>query len=323
MKVFLGHHYFKVIDVPGDPGVLAVTNNKYQVLILGHGEMGRAMEYLLRDRHALTIWERHPKAGVPPIELENAAGQSDIILFCLPASPHFDLAGRLGPHRRPDSLCVTIAKGLDDQGRTAARALTEALGPQAPIAVLYGPMISEEIRAGRPAFAQAGVARAEDFTRLRTLFAGAPLYLEYSGDIAGLSWSAVLKNVYAILFGVADELCLGDNMRGYLAAAAMGEMERIVTGLGGTAGAARRLAGLGDLITTATSKGSHHHELGRQLARGETAALEGEGVHTLKTVRRHRLFDPRLHPLFELTGRLLDEPAATRELMKKFFEGLA
>ncbi len=85
----------------------------------------------------------------------------------------------------------------------------------------------------------------------------------------------MLKNVYAILFGVADGLELGDNMRGYLATAAMHELERIVAGLGGSAGAAHRLAGLGDLITTATSKGSHHHELGRRLARGDTGERSG------------------------------------------------
>jgi glycerol-3-phosphate dehydrogenase (NAD(P)+) len=292
------------------------------VLVLGHGEMGRAMEYLLHARHALTIWERRPQPGAPPVELESATAQQDVILFCLPANPHFELASRLRACLRPDTVCVSVAKGLDDQGRTAARALTQALGPEAPIAVLYGPMISEEIRAGRPAFAQAGVARAESFVRLRELFAGTPLHLEHSCDIEGISWSAVLKNVYAILFGVADELGLGDNMRGYLATAAMHELERIVAGLGASAGAAHGLAGLGDLITTATSKGSHHHELGRRLVRGETAALEGEGVHTLKMVRAHRLFDPRHHPLFDLIGRLLDQPEAARALMKIFLEGL-
>jgi glycerol-3-phosphate dehydrogenase (NAD(P)+) len=281
------------------------------------------MEHLLHERHALTIWERRPTPNVAPVALESAAVQQDIILFCLPANPHFDLATRLRVGLRPDAVCVSIAKGLDDQGRTAARALAQALGPQAAIAGLYGPMISEEIRAGRPAFAQAGAARAENFARLRQLFAGTSLYLEHSTDIEGISWAAVLKNVYAILFGVADGLELGDNMRGYLATAAMHELERIVAGLGGSAGAAHRLAGLGDLITTATSKGSHHHELGRQLARGETGALEGEGVHTLKMVRAHRLFDPRPHPLFDLAGRLLDQPAAAHALMKNFLEQLA
>ncbi|MEW6331686.1 MAG: hypothetical protein AB1560_09525 [Pseudomonadota bacterium] len=299
------------------------SNPSFRVLILGHGEMGRAMEHLLRAHHALTIWERHPAPNVPPVALESAAARQDIILFCLPAQPHFDLATRLRPHLPPDSLCVSIAKGLDDQGRTAARALARALGPQAAIAVLYGPMISEEIRAGRPAFAQAGTARAENFARLRRLFAGTALCLEHSTDIEGISWAAVLKNVYAILFGVADGLELGDNMRGYLATAAMHELERIVAGLGGSAGAAHRLAGLGDLITTATSKGSHHHELGRRLARGETGALEGEGVHTLRMVRTHRLFDTRPHPLFDLAGRLLDQPATARALLKNFLEQLA
>jgi glycerol-3-phosphate dehydrogenase (NAD(P)+) len=299
------------------------NSNNFKVLILGHGEMGRAMEHLLHERHALAIWERRPAPNVPPVALESVAVQQDIILFCLPAIPHFELATRLRACLRPGTVCVSIAKGLDDQGRTAARALAQALGPQAAIAVLYGPMISEEIRAGRPAFAQAGTARAESFARLRQLFAGTSLYLEHSTDIEGISWSAVLKNAYAILFGVADELGLGDNMRGYLATAAMHELERIVAGLGGSAGAAHRLAGLGDLITTATSKGSHHHELGRRLARGETATLEGEGVHTLKMVRAHRLFDPRPHPLFDLVGRLLDKPSATRELMKNFLEQLA
>ena len=281
------------------------------------------MEYLLHSRHALTIWQRHPAPNLPPVVLESATVQQDIILFCLPAQPHFELATRLRARLRPDTLCVSVAKGLDDQGRTAARALAQALGPEAPIAVLYGPMIAEEIRAGRPAFAQAGTARAESFDRLRDLFAGTSLYLEHSTDLEGISWVAVLKNVYAILFGVADELGLGDNMRGYLATAAMHELERIVAGLGGSAGAAHRLAGLGDLITTATSKGSHHHELGRLLVRGETAALEGEGVHTLKTVRAQRLFDPRPHPLFDLVGRLLDKPSAARELTKNFLEQLA
>lgn len=285
--------------------------------------MGRAMEYLLQQRHRLTIWERHPSAGMPAVDLESTVTEQDVVLFCLPAKPHFELAARLRARRHPDSLCVSIAKGLDDAGRTAAQALAQALGPEAPIAVLYGPMISEEIRAGRPGFAQVGAARADSFARLRGLFVGTPLHLEHSTDIEGLSWSAVLKNVYAILFGAAEELGLGDNMRGYLAAAALHELERIVTGLGGSAGVARGLAGLGDLITTATSHGSHHRELGHRLIRGKSGTLEGEGAHTLKMVRAHRLFDTRHHPLFDLIGQLLDKPATAREQMKNFLGRLA
>ncbi len=284
--------------------------------------MGLAMEYLLHPRHALTLWERRPKPGTPPVVLESVAAAQDFVLFCLPASPHFDLASRLRLHLRRDCLCLSIAKGLDDRGRTAAGALREALGTDAPLGVLYGPMISEEIRAGRPAFAQAGVSQAEAYERVRALFSGTPLYLEHSTDITGISWAAVLKNVYAILFGVTDELELGDNIRGYLAAAVMDELGRITTGLGGSPQAPHRLAGLGDLITTATSRGSHHHELGRRLARGQTEALQGEGVHTLKMVHAHRLFDPRRYPLLDLIGHLLAEPATAGTQMQNFLDRL-
>jgi len=295
------------------------TANPFQALILGHGEMGHAMEHLLH-RHTLTVWERHPKSGGPPVDLEAVAARQDFVLFCLPSSPHFDLAGRLRPHLRRDCLCLSIAKGLDERGRTSAQALSDALGSGDAFAVLYGPMISEEIRAGRPGFAQVGTPRAGAYESIRQLFAGTPLYLEHTTDVTGISWSAVLKNVYALLFGVADELRLGDNMRGYLAAGVLDELTRIVTSLGGSAEATRRLAGLGDLITTATSAGSHHRELGRRLARGGTEAIEGEGVHTLKMIRAHELFDSLHHPLFDLIGRLLAEPATTRVQMQDFVD---
>lgn len=283
--------------------------------------MGRAMEYLLRPHHRLTLWQRHPKPGSPAVALDAVAAEQDFILFCLPASPHFELASRLQPYLRHDGVCLSVAKGLDEHGRTAAQALEEALGPATAFSVLYGPMISEEIRDGRPAFAQAGTTHADTYARVRQLFAGSSLYIERCTDIPGISWSAVLKNVYAILFGVADEMILGDNTRGYLAVAAVAELESIVTGLGGQPETPRRLAGLGDLITTATSAGSHHHEVGRRLARGQEA-LTGEGVHTLEMVHAHGLFDTRRYPLFDLIGRLLAEPAAAQVQMQNFLDRL-
>ena len=63
----------------------------------------------------------------------------------------------------------------------------------------------------------------------------------------------ILKNVYAMVFGMADELELGDNVRGFLATATLQELDRIVLHQGGLPGTPYHLAGLGDLITTATS----------------------------------------------------------------------
>ena len=54
-----------------------------------------------------------------------------------------------------------------------------------------------------------------------------------SEDITGINWSVILKNVYAMAFGMADELGLGDNMRGFLMVMALRELDTIVRQLGG------------------------------------------------------------------------------------------
>ena len=135
-------------------------------MILGHGEMGLAMEFLLAAQHALHIWQRHPPAGVAPLKLETAVPESDVILFCLPATAHAAVAAQIAPHLSIDALCLTIAKGLDERGRLPAAVLTEAMGAKR-VAVLYGPMISEEIRAGKPAFAECGTPEPAAYERTR------------------------------------------------------------------------------------------------------------------------------------------------------------
>lgn len=283
-----------------------------RVLILGYGEMGRAMEYLLRERTRLDIWEKWPKDGFRPVDLDAATPMADVAVFCLPAQAHREVAARLAPSLRRDCVCLTIAKGLDDTGATAAQVFRDVLAAGQPFAVLYGPMISEEIRAGRHAFGQLGCQDEAVFARSRNLFAGTRLHVEYTPDVTGISWSVILKNVYALVFGMADELQLGDNVRGYLAVASLAELDRIVEKMGGRPGTVYRLAGLGDLITTGTSVDSHHHELGRRLARGETRGIEGEGIHTLGMVSRFRLFEVADYPLFSLIRDIVRDPRDAR-----------
>jgi glycerol-3-phosphate dehydrogenase (NAD(P)+) len=286
---------------------------RFRVLILGYGEMGHAMEYLLGERQPLDIWEKYPRDDYQSVLLEEAAPRADIVLFCLPVNPHREIVKQIAPLLKETCLCLSIAKGLDEAGQTAAQIFSEVLEPHQAYSLLYGPMISEEIRAGRYAFAQLGCAGMDSYNRIRALYQGTRLYLEHTSDITGISWSVILKNVYAMVFGMADELQLGDNMRGYLSVAALRELDRIVRSMGGQAGSPYHLAGLGDLITTATSEDSHHHELGRMLAREEVHGVEGEGIHTLEMVSRHGLFNTADYPLFQLIHDIVKSPQGVHE----------
>jgi glycerol-3-phosphate dehydrogenase (NAD(P)+) len=273
-----------------------------RVLVLGYGEMGHAMEALLAPRAPLRIWQR-PAPGRTVAPLETLAAEAEVVLLCVPTQPHRELAARLRPHLPADAICLTVAKGLDDSGATAAEVLAATLAPGATHGVLYGPMIGEELRAGRSGFAQLGLSDPGAAARAIALFAGSALHVQPGGDLIGLSWCAVLKNVYAILLGMAEGLGLGDNLRGYLVTAALAEMTTSVRALGGDPASVYALAGVGDLITTATSAGSHHHALGRQLARGERGALRGEGVHTLAVLHAHPRLPWQHYPLLAATLR--------------------
>ncbi len=282
--------------------------DRSRVLIVGYGEMGQAMQHLLGNRHRLAIHDARPIKGLPDIDLEQEAALADFVLLCVPAAPHHGLLTRLAPHLQSHCICVSIAKGLDEQGRTPAQIYRQVFDERQPYGLLYGPMISEEIRADRYAFAELGCPKLSTFRGVHRLFDGSKLYIKHSKDITGISWSVILKNVYAIAFGIADELQLGDNMRGYLTVSALAELRAIAALMGGKPAAPLHLAGLGDLITTATSPGSHHHALGRKLARGETVAISGEGIHTLAMVRKYRLFDSTPYPLYGLIQDVVKQP---------------
>ena len=282
-------------------------SEQFTVLILGYGEMGHAMEFLLKGRCHLLIWEISPQEGFQSAVLEDAAPVADLVLFCLPVNPHREIALKIKPLLKKGCIKLSIAKGLDEAGQTAAQIFSEVFSSN-QFGLLYGPMISEEIRAGRYSFAQLGSTNSNLSSKVCGLFKDTGLYIEPSTDITGISWSVILKNVYALVFGMADELKLGDNLRGYFSMAALRELDDIVHKMGGEVGTPYNLAGLGDLITTATSEDSHHHELGRLLAREETESIQGEGVHTLEMVAKFSLFNTDDYPLFQLIRKIVKTP---------------
>lgn len=292
---------------------------KHRVLIFGYGEMGHAMEYLLAARHDVRIWSLDGVKGRNST-LEDEVPWAQVILFCLPVNPHHEIASRIKPYLAEGSVCLSIAKGLDESGRTAAQVFERVFAGRHHYGVVYGPMISEEIRAGRYAFADAVLSDAADFKVIHSLFRGGTLVCQHASDMHGRSWSVILKNVYAIMFGVADELKLGDNMRGHLMVAAIAELSGIVQAFGGQAHTPYSYAGLGDLMTTATSEDSHHHALGRQLVRGERSDISGEGVHTLQMVEKYHLFEWHSCPLFSLVRDIVTAPETLNSRVEDYLK---
>lgn len=295
-----------------------------RVLLLGHGAMGRAMEHLLAPRHEIQVWDRDLETWEETLDLEAVAPGQDFIIFALPTQPHGELAGRVAAVIGPETICLTIAKGLDREGRAPCEILASALGPEHPYGVIYGPMIARDLQQGRAGFAMLGASDPDGFARAAGLLSGSPLHVEHSDDVTGVSWAAILKNLYVPLIGAADELELGDNVRGFLVCEILRELDAVCRGFGGRAGTAYTVAGLGDLVTTATSESSHHRGIGADLAAGrvdrmagEGVNIRGEGVHTLDMIERHGLVNIDRYPLMALMRAMFDAPDAAAERLRE------
>ena len=292
----------------------------FRVLILGDGAMGQTMVHLMGERHDWKMWARDLESWEENMPLEEAARDQDLLLFALPSTPHEELVSRVAPVVQDKCICLTIAKGLDQQGRPPAAVMAQFFNKQQPYGVIYGPMIAHEIRSDRLGFAEVAIKTASDFRRCQQLFADSLLRIQHSRDIVGLSWAVILKNAYVPLIAAAEALEMGDNVRGYLCARALAEIDLIVQERGGESGTAYGEAGLGDLITTLTSSTSHHRQMGFDLVSGRSDRLQdegvnirGEGVHTIAMLEEHNILDLEAYPMLALMRRFLNHPESIRD----------
>lgn len=281
-------------------------NAQATVIIAGFGQMGHAMQALLRERAALRIWEISPEKPALPDDIATAAAQTDFLLVCVPTLAHAAVLSPLAARLGSRTATLSIAKGLDPGGRCAAEILS-ALLPTRPWGVLGGPMIANELIAGKPGFAELGSGDPALVARARRLFPDW-LGLEPNPEPRSVSWCGVLKNIYAPLVGVSDGLNWGDNVRGHLVMAASHEMSVLMGQFAGIPGSTYGDAGLADFVTTITSSSSHHYALGRRLALGDASNLECEGVHSLRVLLSQGRLPARGCPLLSIAAGIVKNP---------------
>lgn len=305
-------------------GDTLMDQQQHKILILGHGAMGSMFERMLSPGHDVRIWERDPETGEENEALESICREREIVLFALPAHPHRELAERLIDRLSEGAVCLSIAKGLDAQAHTPAQVFERAFGERIHWGMICGPMIARDLTRDRRGFAVLA-ARSRRARRAASLFAGTGLYLDTADDVHGASWGVILKNVFVPLIGAADALDLGDNLRGFLVAEATAELAAIIGTRGGRPETAYGPAGLGDLVTTATSESSHHRGIGADLASGRTDKVAGEGeyirsegVHTIRRVREHQLLSGGDYPLFDLAGDFLTGEVELDEALDRY-----
>jgi glycerol-3-phosphate dehydrogenase (NAD(P)+) len=217
-----------------------------------------------------------------------ALADAEVVVIAVPSEFFGATLAHLAP--APRAAIVSATKGFDPVRHVRMSELVRERFPAAPVAALSGPTFAREVALGRPTAAV--IASADDAlaTDLQARLGSRELRLYTNRDLIGVEAGGALKNVIAIATGIADGLGLGENARAALVTRGLAEMTRLAVALGGEPATLAGLAGLGDLVLTATGTLSRNRALGMALARGDslsTAAastrMVAEGVPTVRT----------------------------------------
>ena len=212
---------------------------------------------------------------------------ADMVVVAIPSESFRAVCRSLAPALRKDALLVSATKGLelDTLRRMSEVAAEEA--PGRPVAVLSGPSFALEVARGQPTAVVAAAAQGAVAETVQKAFANPTFRVYSSDDVVGVELAGALKNVIAIAAGIVDGLGYGQNTVAALITRGLAEIGRLGVALGGRPETFSGLAGLGDLVLTATGDLSRNRKLGRALGSGKCLAdavretvMVAEGVRT-------------------------------------------
>ncbi|MBO3274525.1 NAD(P)H-dependent glycerol-3-phosphate dehydrogenase [Pseudomonas schmalbachii] len=284
------------------------------IAVLGGGSFGTAFANLLAENgQSVRLWMRDEEQaesirsqranprylkdvrihdGVEPVtDLPATLAACQMIFVALPSSALRNVLAPLAD-ALAGKLLVSLTKGIEAQGFKLMSQVLEEIAPEARIGVISGPNLAREIAEHE---LTATVVASEDeqlCERVQSALHGRTFRVYASADRFGVELGGALKNVYAIIAGMAAALGMGENTKSMLITRALAEMTRFAVKLGANPMTFLGLAGVGDLIVTCSSPKSRNYQVGYAL--GEGLSLEdavarmgetAEGVNTLRVLK--------------------------------------
>ncbi len=263
-----------------------------RVAVVGAGSWGTTLANLLAGSgHRVSVWAREPEvvesitkdhvntlflpdAPLSPTitahgDIRAAVEDAELIVVAAPSEAVRSVGETICQAvNGTKPLTVSVAKGLEPGScKTMTSVLSEVL-PECPVVALSGPSFAREVYEQQPTAVVAAAQSREWAETVQRAFATSRFRVYTSEDTLGVQLGGALKNVIALAAGILDGLGLGHNPRAALITRGLAEITRLGLKLGAQATTFAGLAGMGDLILTATGGLSRNRSLGVELGRG-------------------------------------------------------
>ncbi len=309
--------------------------------VIGAGSWGTALAILLAKNHShVHLWAHRQEhvdsinaarcnmrylPGIPlPSNLQATADLQttltgvDLVLVVVPSHAFRSTLKAIQPFMGKHQHLVWASKGLEPKTNKLLHEICrEELGNAVVPVVVTGPTFAAEVAKGLPSAVTVACEDEHYAVQVARMLHNDVFRAYISTDIIGAQIGGAVKNVIAIAAGIADGLGYGANTRAALITRALAEVVRFGVKMGGQRDTFMGLAGLGDLILTATDNQSRNRRLGLLLAKGKTQqqATEEigqvtEGLHTAKEI-------------YTLAQQQKVDMPITEQVYRVLFEGLS
>lgn len=322
-----------------------MMNRSGRLAVLGAGSWGTALALVLAPRfESAVLWGRSPRPRTTETFLpgcvrpENLQVTADLraavegsthLLIAVPSPSMRELVTAAAAFVRADVPIVSATKGLDlNTLQTMSEVIGNSLGHPERVAVLSGPTFAREVAAGEPTAVVIAARNVSLACALQQALSSESFRLYTTADVVGVEIGAALKNVIAIGAGICQGLGLGGNAVAALVTRGLAEITRLAVTMGGEAKTLSGLAGLGDLVLTATGDLSRNRHVGIELGRGKTLSeilagmrMVAEGVGTTRAAvalgSRTGTSLPIVGEMYKVLYENKDPRTAIRHLMER------
>ena len=285
--------------------------------VLGAGTWGMALARMLcNGGHSVTVWSaleqeidefsatrRHPNLPgmvIPDAieftkDIEKACRQKDILLFAVPSVFVRGTARKAAPYICDGQIIVDVAKGIEAETLFTMTQIIEdeVKNPSVKLVALSGPTHAEEVARDLPTTIVSACKDLEAAKFVQDVFSSTCMRVYTNDDVLGVELCGAMKNIMALGSGIALGLGYGDNTKAALITRGMAEITRLGAAMGCNPQTFYGLAGIGDLIVTATSIHSRNNRCGMLLGKGvvpeeavRQVGMVVEGIHALAAAMR-------------------------------------
>ncbi|KKO52015.1 NAD(P)H-dependent glycerol-3-phosphate dehydrogenase [Paenibacillus sp. DMB20] len=227
-------------------------------------------------------------------DMKEAVTDAVAVLIVAPSSAMREVSGQLKNYWKEGMLIVHATKGFETETlKRMSTVISEELGcDEGQIVVLSGPSHAEEVIRKSPTTVVVASKDNKAATAIQDLFMNSYFRVYTNRDMLGVELAGALKNIIALGAGMSDGLGFGDNAKAALLTRGLAEITRIGVEMGANPLTFAGLAGIGDLVVTATSRHSRNWRAGSLLGQGKpldevlsSMGMVVEGIRTTKAAR--------------------------------------